>query len=622
MDFITYHIFELQGINTGLAFGKYLWKQLVEGGIISPILYLFLFLSLVRIGIDGLANKDWKQVGKHIAFLFIFLALYGFTYSANIYNLNLTKGLEAFTGKETQTQNDTGNIGSTYRPIPVNDVPLIYILPSAIDQFSFILAKTFLSPEMLNYNTIKRTAMVNPDIVVQMAYIEYIKSAGSVDEMQNRLSSTMKCLGFDENNVCQENDNACKKVIKGVLERAEIDCEEFYTGFSLSLASIYTKIFDRNSEADRPYFNLYQKLVELIKQGTVPQAFKDGIRLAFQQTAIAMSGLKDLYEAGDKDVGWFQQRFNHIFSIVNAGMGNLFASRTYHEFIMFRVQGFVETIFFFLFPVIITLAFLPVFGYNLKLLYEYLIGYFLVKMWIPVYLLGHQIIVGNAGRVLGTLSSYIFGTPAYASNTITVDPTTVDTLTQLNLSVSSFHTFDNMFLTMLATAIPSILGAGALFMLGHGLLHASHNAVKSGARNLMEGIGLLKLGAGVIAGASRIATGIGKIREGYKFPYGGGSGGVDGAKIIDGLKNPNYNPMLNQPYATQGQKYKGIQNIDGKDYALFEKGRTVISKDGWLGRKLKLQDDVKIGKQIIKYPAYSKLDSKPDIDPKPDQDKV
>lgn len=569
MDFINYVGFDAVSTAIGLTAGKYITGALLQGNILTPIIYLFIFLSLTRVGYEGIVLKKYSEMFKHIGLMLVFIFLFAITGKAVIYNLNITKGIL-----------DTQNIGLYWKSkgfesadntqMSVSSVPFMYILLSFPDQIAYAVSKTLISPDKIKEPIIAKEIKSDPSKLLDIAFTNYVAKAPSNSEKVDRMVGIAKCFGSDKLIDSIADDPAKAEKVKKVMKKLDsinpesvaedymqsglptgrvvTFCDRIRQGYSAEILSLANQLFSQ----DQKMKNFYKDVAKSIDEGAYPENLAAKVVQGMMSSEDMINAMNDVYVATRQDRNALLNALGNIISYAKLQAGNLTSTRGANENIMYRVQGTIITVMLAILPFVIALAFLPAFGYQFGLLRDYMFSFFLLKLWIPVYLLGWEFVNGRIVDKLSDVYSWLGFQKAYA-----IDP---QTYTAIQYVIEEGSSYNETFLSMMALAIPAIMGAGIVAMLGNSMVQGVRNATKEGIATFGMVMGL----ANVVAGS--IASFAGGLKEGLK---GTTNLATKSQSIIDGVKSPEYNPISN-PAKGGDLDYKGSYSTGSKTYLVFE----------------------------------------------------
>ncbi len=516
MDFITYTSYEIVALLKGLLAMKYINEALLSGNILTPILWFFLFLSLFRIGMDWIGKKDYVGTAKHIFFFALFIFFVSASAVFNVYNLNLVKyfvddNISSF-WEGIDVRRDMIN-----SKVSVSDVPMMASLLAFSDTLAYEFSNTLFTADSKNVkkDMIGMKIRTNPSFLLDLAYLDFIQ-ADSTNEAFSRIYESSYCWGIKEYILREYPEE--KEVVDMIYSKtgllAKISDLTLLNWLGVGKCTNYTKEYahsirkmtvryitgtDDGSVLLRKYFYKLADNIESNKM--IPVQLKESIARNLIATKNITANTLNLIKSGHLDNNWhgFKEAIQNLYSTVKYAVATTVADKYYNELFMYKIQQIVEFLFLALFPLILAMAFLPAFGYNFKLLFSAMFTFFLIKLWIPIYYLAHQLLYNH---LLSTMNIYIskginilIGT-AYAGSPL-------DTSILINTVMPETEHFNDLILNTLAMIIPTALGGGSLFFFGREFLTAS-------MRSASESMGLFRSATSILTRG--ISKGIGPTK--------------------------------------------------------------------------------------------------------------
>ena len=581
MDFITYVLFDFIGTIQGLDTGAYIAKSLKEGTLLTPIILFFAFLSVVRISYFLIKEKNYQKAGIDVFLLLVFIAFFAVTGNFRVWNVNITKGFynPSFVDKVMvrvnigTTTSDIGvlpDVDNKY--VTVTDVPFMYSMLSFVDMLAHATGEAILNKEAIRENLIKRHLKLYPQDAVAFALIQYTSKADSVEKMSDMIKMAGYCFKVEElaksiieKGNLNKDDKALYQQIINELENIPatvaisssfkvVTCQDVRNGMAYELRKIADNVFGSGSETDEAFKTFLDEMANGIEQdGWTPVVIQKGLLKGLLMQKNVLTNLYNYYGASRANDSIIGQVTEKAKSEIEYKASNVFQSRTFYEWFMYKMQSIAIFIVLSLFPLIVAYAFLPAFGYNFKLLFTYGFGYFLIKLWLPVYFIAYQFLTGQLFNIVNTAVAFLMPTSAHAG--------VVEVYTALATSIPESQKYANIILNSLAMAIPTALGGGALFLIGKEFYFASKTAV---AESLLTA---KMLGFMASRGLSALGSKMGTM--------GGGTGSVSsgsGGTVMSPTLNPKHTI-----YGSGGGISKGTaENVAGNvkpDYSGVDIGK-------------------------------------------------
>ena len=521
MDFITYTSYEIVAVLKGLIGLEFINNALLAGNIVAPVLWFFMFLSLWRIGLDWFGKRDYQAVAKHIAFFTIFVFLTSFTATFNIYNMNIVKyfideNVSSF-WEGIDVKRDTAN-----SRIVVSNVPIMASILAFPDMLAYELSKTLFTADdkSVDKDMIGMKIRTNPSFLLDLAYLDFIQS-DTTSEAVDRIYGSAYCFGVPEymkRNYPEEEELYSMIFSKnGILARITKStdlgwmpvvgkCNKFLDEYTSSIRKMTGKYINGSDDGSKLLRKYFYKLADRIKnEKAFPISLKESITRNLIATKNITENTYNLIKSGHLDNNWhgFKEAVQNLYSSVKAKVSEVVADNYYNEMFMYKLQQVLEFLFIALLPLILAMTFLPAFGYNFKLLGTAVFSYFLIKMWIPIYYIAHQLLYNHT---LSSMNVYLSKAVSIFIGTAYASP--LDTAILIDTVMPETEHFNDLILNTLAMVIPTALGGGSLFFFGREFIGAS-------MRSVNQSMGLFKSAVGFATGGiGRKGLGTG---EGSKY---------------------------------------------------------------------------------------------------------
>lgn len=506
MEFVSYTLFDLIGLMQGLIASKFVNEALLLGNILAPIVILFMFLSVYKIGMEVIVRKDYIAAGKDFAFLIAFVFFFTTTAPATVYFVNLTqyflkKKVDFSIWTNDEVNPEVGGVKIHLREVPLADVPLAFM-----DSFAYQVSKTLLDTKDLSENMIKWKLKSFPNLLFDLALMDYVGKGKDSNERLDRLFTLGYCFKvWDIEGLSEEDRQYLKDTLseKGGWIKAFIQpdrCDDMRREYAEVLKEDAYKYFADNKVYRRFYVQTADSWIK--DSSAVPVEVQRGIARGILASRDVIEATKSTINYPHRYQDTVQKAVNNIYSNIQALFAKNITSLLFYENIMYKMQQVVLFLLVALFPLVIALSFLPVFGYNFKLFGVYMFAYFLTKMWIPLYLIAHKVLYNDMLSNVSIVISYVlplFPSPAYADS--------AGLFTFLNTTLPKTTDFNIVILNGLAIGIPSTLGAISAFLVGRSLHASMQRAIQEsaliGKMALLSGMNFFKGGYKALSGTER-----------------------------------------------------------------------------------------------------------------------
>jgi hypothetical protein len=498
-DFIAYSGYGLSGILKGLEFGNTLAK------VFLPVMGLTVMLSLYKM-VGDFSKGDWKKGFLHIAMVSLGFGLWESTTQYSVASINLVGWIEKVLtkrgpiyGKEVEAS-PSGNV------VAKMEAPSMYLLFDIPESIGVALANVMLTQNKDKLYQSKYLKLYeNPEYLFALAFAKWVTElpysdegkfeelialayeVGALDVLRKKYGEEGKQLAdklYDLANVSFKEYYSYGKRICGYLKAATDIVKELPEGYE-TIKTFYAKqlgtlwgVYHCGAAPSllAPYVGYGYSAGEKIAERTtisfrIP-VLADGIAAGLYNAfkAFATSQNKDLSEAlAELDKNTIGAFISHLFSKMKEFYANLAASKEFNIKLMLTIQKFAYVVLFILLPLVIILAFTPIGKYNLKLLFEFLIGYLLVKLWVPLLVFAHLILLGNSINSILPYLSKILPIPSVAF----AETSPEGAIAQVILALQAMQynaDLNSAVLNTLAVLIPSILGGGSILLWSRSLI--------------------------------------------------------------------------------------------------------------------------------------------------------
>jgi len=532
-DFYTYSGPGLAGLLTGISYGNKIWLFL------TPLMLFTAILSIYKVVIDS--KKDWKKGFFHALMLALGFVLWEVSTNYQIASINLTGWLDkAIHGtKEIPAPPDgevvaTVNSKSVFFPLTFSEGLALevvkamftensvyqqkYLLLLDDPRYIFALGLARFLPK-LNHLDDEEKALAIASLAYYTGALDLLKEDTKdfpygkevAEAIENKILKGNSLLGESE---WKANLNYLKDYLESVKEVIEeLPDGEPYNTYKKGLINLVNKLY-LDLTATKPYSNIH--LAKL-------PAVADGIAMGLYQ--ISMNYVKnsgenvaDFINALDRNL--FGQLVSQMASNMKEFWANVALDKEFNLKLMFTIQKFAYIIMFILFPFVVILSFMPIGGYNWKLLGSTLLGYFLLKLWVPLLVFAHYILLYRGIQdltvfITSLLSSPIIGT-AYAEDFGGVSQSIANILLAFK-ALKDTGELNSAVLNTLTVLIPSVLGTGTIVFIGRYTIQGIRMSIIEGAQAFQALKDMALTGLSVAVGGAK------GFVEGFKMA---GMGGV------------------------------------------------------------------------------------------------
>jgi len=615
MTFVGYTPWDMLGTLAGAGLMTKIDNALLHGYILAPIVAIFVFLTLVKIAMSSIIEHKYESALIDFVHLIVVILLFTLTANLTVINMNITNmGLAQQANQAGQTflQGAThwlfnAHTSTTQNSTTIENVPIMAELFAFPDSVAYQLTSVMLNPSSPSVNTLDYDNLINDP--QQLIYLGFAK-------MFYGTSNPMEV--YSEARFCLEGDNSQKFInfVKGILHLGSIDCNAFYNTWATNMTNIYNQL---QSQGNLPSntAQLMQKEIYATQNGFGgDKSFVQPIINQLNTLTPEVDNIINSYSTtnnatqcgtGSSDaqtitcnaqavINQVAPALRELIDSVGQIASNTFSLRGMLEKFMYQIQEYAIAIMFVLLPFVVILSLLPIFGRNYRLLATYMVSFFLIKLWIPVYWLIYTAMVNIAPLML-TEAHQVYNGIMYAVSTFTGNiayaSTSTSTVGGANLGqvaaaleamklAQKVGYYNEIILEAMCVLIPTVFGGGATFLVGKELMRAGALAAAEGAaltKSFLQ-FAMSKLGKLPNPFDWTPIIGKGGIEEGGKdiVPVGPsgvdriydasdvGGGGGKGIETLDSL----YEPLnMNTPATGSERDYT---NIDSYDYAFMRDG--------------------------------------------------
>ncbi|MBX0311058.1 MAG: hypothetical protein JHC31_04540 [Sulfurihydrogenibium sp.] len=554
MEFTSWYMGDLYNTVTALS---NMSSSMISS--VVNILFLFVVFLLLFRAYMSFANKHYKSVAVNILYVFIlgFLFLGKGKYYLNYVNItgfteddsarldnpaNMTTPQYKVAGEQPGQpvqlpSNNIQKVSSTpadqkQDPFERQDtvkflltgIPNVYAIPAFMDEIAVSLATAAGLSRDGDYYTL--AVMQDPKILFNMTANQMLHDALAGQKSVALCKFYRTYATCFNSNDFEEIETACKGINKDNrtysrdVTITDDDCKQMVTTFGSQMQKFLDSTLGnppKNSTYQKIY-NVYSSMAKGLQQGKfqdLPPDVKRQIqaslysalndfemvaRQKYDENAIARA-LTDPIIATDM-LEWFGAK-------VKSGMAEL--GKSWLVTTMLIQNELVIYLSFFLLPLVVLITFLT---NNFKYLAEYSFGYLLLKLQLPLWVIGHYLATGH-----------VF-------SNLVADPSVNGFL----ISLSNRGISDSILLVNTITAGITSLGIGSLFLFGKSAAGGVQQGVAAGSSILaqaIEGIGaIIAVGSGVAAGGAALAGGLSAGVSGTAVTAAGSAAGSAAGGVI------------------------------------------------------------------------------------------
>lgn len=517
MEFFSYTLFDFLGIVQGLEAGKYIADALKEGKIITPILYFFILLSIVKISFHVIVEKEWLKALKDIAFLSLFAFVFLVPATFTVYNINLTKGIYKGDQNFWLSIEDSPfaniNPDASNQSVKVQNIPIMYSMLSIADQLAYQIGDLIISRIGSYDSMIKERLKVAPQDIVSMAVMAWVSKEKDPAKLATKIKKAAQCFDVDKKirdlladkkSLTTEQKKTLAQLLSEVQEIPpvidttstyavdiqDLECSRIREDIANEIRNIADKVYDGNTKQDKVYRQFAYKVAQTIESGATPIALQEALLEGLIRQKELMYATNNLINATRDQLSSLSSIVETLKSKFDYYASNYVNNRLFNEIFMYKIQSIAIFVALLLFPIVLALAFLPAFGYNLRLLGSFILAFFLIKLWIPLYLIAYEFLMGRIFNLVKDVVAFIIPSSAFAADNL-------EMFTLLNTTLSQATDFTYLILNTLALVIPSTLGGGALLLLGRDFYMAAKTAIAEST--LTAKMGMFMMGRGLTA---------------------------------------------------------------------------------------------------------------------------
>jgi hypothetical protein len=544
MEFTSWFIGDL--FNTFNALAS--MSSSMAGSVINLLFLFVVFLLLFR-AFSAFMHRKFGSAGLNILYVFIIGFLFLGTGSYYLNYVNITgfteddsKRLDSTapsTSMQVKVSGEsnppnvsliTGRIDANTLKFRLDNIPNVYAIPAFMDEVAVSLATAAGLGRSGNYYTL--AVMRDPNVVFTMVANQML-----VDSVKGQKADAL-CKFYQKFSNCFEEydafkmTRACQSIYSqnasDLVTITEAECDNMIKQFGTYMQGFLDQTIKQYADSNDTYkaiYNSYSQMAQQLQKSdfkALPPPVKSKIEASLKNilttTEYTISKADDEGEIARKLAdNWFGsniiQYLGMVFKEILSSLGKSWLIQT-----LLVQNELVIYLSFYLLPLVVLVTFLT---NNFKYLAEYAFGYLLLKLQLPLWVIGHYLATGH-----------VF-------NNLLASPTINGYLLEL---VQSGEINNSDILVNTITAGITSLGVGSLFLFGKSAAGGIQQGVAAGGeilKGVME-IGKMAIQTGLalasggmaLAGQMDVATaGVGKLAGGAANAVGGGVGGGVGKAL-------------------------------------------------------------------------------------------
>jgi len=631
MEFTSWYIGDLYETVVALAN----MSSSMAGSVINLLFLFVVFLLLFRAFISFMHRK-FGSAGISLLYVFLlgFLFLGSGSYYINYVNITgFTKDDSArldqtapsdsyqYAKVSGETQNGTVKIPANrdiqdantirYR---LDNIPHVYVIPAFMDEVAVSLATAAGIGRTGDYYTL--AVARNPNVVFTMAanqmLYDYVKGKDgyALCEFAQKFSrcfrkhDSLRMLG-----ACQELGQHSDYKLSPITEEICDDMVRQYGNHMQGFLDLTIKKYANTNDTYKAIYQSYSQMAQQLKNSDykgLPPPVKEQLEKSIDNSLeIAESIVRKADDNGEiaraLSDSWFLSHFAQYlgmaFKEFLASLGKSWLIQT-----LLVQNEIVVFLSFFLLPLVVLVTFLT---NNFKYLTEYAFGYLLLKLQLPLWVIGHYLVTGHVfnnllaspsinGFLLGLIQSGEINNSDILVNTITAGVT--------SLGIGSLFLFGKSA----AGGIQQGVAAGGEIVKGAMEIGAmalqAGMAIATAGTSLAGQAGIAASGAAKLAGSagsaagSAVGSGVGKAIQSMasaktfsQFVGGATQLATEGIKALgqkviqrNFTKHPTTKLADGQGnFITFNNKTGSIQSIDASDKESFNKFTDALKRSGY-----------------------------------------
>jgi hypothetical protein len=521
-------------------------------GSVVNILFLFVVFLLLFRAFASFMHGKFGLASLNIFYVFIlgFLFLGAGSYYINYVNitgfveddskrLNSTAPSDSMHYEVNGESNNppkasiiTGKIDANTVKYRLDNIPHVYVIPAFMDEIAVSLATAAGLGRSGDYYTL--AVMRDPNVVFTMTANQML-----IDSVKGK-SPVALCKFYQEFSNCFEEYNkfkmirACQSLgnqnYSDVVTITKEECDNMIKQYGTYMQGFLDQTVRKYADKNDTYKAIYESYSQMAQQlqksdfkaipPPVKSKIEESLKNVLTTTEYVISKTDDEGEIARKLTdSWFGSNFiqylGMVFKDIISSIGKSWLVQT-----LLVQNEIVIYLSFYLLPLVVLITFLT---NNFKYLTEYAFGYLLLKLQLPLWVIGHYLATGH-----------VF-------NNLLASPTINGFLIEL---VQSGEINNSDILVNTITAGITSLGVGALFLFGKSAAGGIQQGVAAGGEILRGAMEVIKTTAAVagvavggavgLAGAGALSR-LGAVGESTMGAVGNALSNIAGANTVSGL---------------------------------------------------------------------------------------
>jgi hypothetical protein len=561
-DFIAYSGYGLAGLVQGMSMGdRVVW-------FLTPLMLLTVILSIYKAVIDF--KKDWKKGILHIGMISAGFLLWDLTLNYSIASVNLVGWLEKVKGGYTTEipAPPTGEIVLTTKN------KALYFPLTLPEGLAYATTETMLGGDKDIIQQKYVILLDDPRYIFALAFAKWFNYLRTFDDEEKLKAISLLAYKTGAINLLKTNKEKFpygKQLADFLTENLPEDClySRSHLPECMALQNYFKAVEDiANDLPDNEPYKTYKEFIKkLIRDINSEYVYYSESSVEYKPVIIKIPGLADglaegLYKAfinflkeegkepskalAEIDKNLISSFVSHWISNLKTWYANVSIDKEFNLKFMLTLQRFAYVIMFVVFPFVILLTFMPIGGYNFRLFFEYIVGYFLLKLWTPIVIFAHYLLLYRGLNDIAPFIVSLLPLPsvAYASG---VSESIANIITAFSVLQQNAE-LNSAILNALTYGIPAVMGTGTILMIGRSLWNGIRMSMIEGFQAMQTLTQMaFTIGSAVIGGIQGFARGVSSV---------GGSVVEGGAKTLDTASTISQNAVRVAGTQTTGKVVK------------------------------------------------------------------
>jgi len=490
IDFVAYSASELTGILKGLNIQNLLHN------VVTPFFIVAGIMSLLMTGLAWGSGKIGTGA-KHFA-IFLLTSILWFTPTNVLIGLvDLSGYLSRYGLPSTEVKNNYSAKGHLY--------DALLFLP---EMGAYGISYALLGEEIPT--DIQQRLITDPSLIFALGAQRFIAKGRTPEEVLERIGVLAYCLDAETNlKKLYPDDPVAREIIRFLNEEVEkpnYGCYQFYESGIPDMGEYFDDVRSviRDYIYDKKAKEAWLNFIDTIEGSwKVKNSFWKGPEYPPMRIEPISEGIaKSLYSvfkavrtenslsnfAINANRGKLGAAVASVASDFQTFISNLALDKGYNFNLMLTLQKLYEGTALAIFPFILILSLLPVSGYNLGLLGRFLLSWLGLKLWVPLFVWAHLLLIGN-----------------WQYSDFTGKGEIGEVISQAYLTAQTGEMVQTV-LNILAIGIPVALGAVPLMWSLSGFISATKVSLYTNAQlfNQIKStvLSAVSIGAGAAAGAT------------------------------------------------------------------------------------------------------------------------